>query len=249
MSYLYPFVVYLTVYSGNQLPPFYIGSTSLVKIKKGYRGSPYSKQYREIWRRELKHNPHLFTTRIVSLHKTRSEAANKESKIQSQLNVTHNSLYINKAYWLGGHLNYGRSHTKEARLKMSRSRKGKYRGLKQSQEHIDRRFAKIRQDGKVVTTETRQKISNSLKGNIPHNKGKVMPEYLKQNLSLKRQKYKFILKDKNDQLLEVDHLMNFCREHNFTAAQISNLRGNFRKNLPHRSNGYKIVKQIVLDHI
>ena len=30
------YCVYLTIYTGNKLPPFYIGSTSLKKINKGY---------------------------------------------------------------------------------------------------------------------------------------------------------------------------------------------------------------------
>lgn len=55
------YCVYLTIYSGSKLPPFYIGSGTLDKIlNKGYRGSVTSKQFKKIWSQELKfyHNPY-----------------------------------------------------------------------------------------------------------------------------------------------------------------------------------------------
>ena len=92
------YVTYLTVYSGNKLPPFYIGSTSLDKIYKGYRGSVQSKKYKDIWKSELKQNPHLFKTKIISQHSDRKEALIKEDFLQRRLNAVESSLYINKSY-------------------------------------------------------------------------------------------------------------------------------------------------------
>ena len=96
MSTLY--CVYLTVYTGKKLPIFYIGSTSLAKINNGYRGSVASKEYGILWKEELKANPHLFTTKTISIHNSRKEAFEKEEKIQKILNVIHNPLYANKAF-------------------------------------------------------------------------------------------------------------------------------------------------------
>jgi hypothetical protein len=51
------YCTYLTIYSGNKLPPFYIGSTSVNRISNGYHGSVSSKRYKSIWLEELKTNP------------------------------------------------------------------------------------------------------------------------------------------------------------------------------------------------
>jgi len=90
--------VYLTVYYGKLLPIFYIGSTTTSKINNGYKGSVSSKKYGEIWKSELRNNQHLFKTRIVSIHDTREEAFIKEEKLQKQLNVIKNPLYVNKSF-------------------------------------------------------------------------------------------------------------------------------------------------------
>lgn len=92
------YCTYLTIYSGNKLPPFYIGSSSIDRINKGYRGSVLSKIYKETWKNELRANPHLFKTRIITTHNDRREATIKENSLQKSLNVVKNSLYINRAY-------------------------------------------------------------------------------------------------------------------------------------------------------
>lgn len=90
------FVTYLTIYSGNKLPPFYIGSSSEEKVlTKKYHGSVESKKYKSIWNSEIKNNPHLFKTFIISKHKTREEATEKELSFQTKLGVVKSSLYIN----------------------------------------------------------------------------------------------------------------------------------------------------------
>lgn len=151
------------------------------------------------------------------------------------------------AFWLSGHVNYGRLHSAEARKKISTSRKGKYLGVKQSKEHIDNRFKNIRKNGKVVSEHTRHKLSLARKGKPAHNKGKPMPQHLKDNLSLKRRKYVYTIVDQQGYTFITDNLKDFCSKHNFTTAQKSNLRSNYRNGFTERrSNGYKIIH---LDHI
>jgi hypothetical protein len=89
------FCVYVTFYRGKLLPPFYIGSSSIENINNGYRGSVRSKRYGAIWNQELKDNPHLFKTEILSKHDTRKAAFDKEYTIQIKLKVVKNPLYIN----------------------------------------------------------------------------------------------------------------------------------------------------------
>jgi len=91
------FCVYLTVYKGNKLPPFYIGSSSVAKVQNGYCGSVSSKKFKAVWQLELKNNPHLFKTKPISNYTTRKEALEVERRLQIKLNVVRSSLYINQA--------------------------------------------------------------------------------------------------------------------------------------------------------
>lgn len=92
------YCVYLTIYAGKKLPMFYIGSSTLTKINNGYKGSVSSKEYGKIWKEELKNNPELFKTKILSLHDSREQAFYKEEKLQKKLNVVKNTLYVNKSF-------------------------------------------------------------------------------------------------------------------------------------------------------
>lgn len=92
------YCVYLTTYFGKKMPIFYVGSSTVKKINSGYRGSVSSKEYGKIWKEELRNNPELFKTKIISLHETRKEAFDKEEKLQKQLNVVRNDLYVNKSF-------------------------------------------------------------------------------------------------------------------------------------------------------
>ena len=91
------YCVYLTTYSGQKLPPFYIGSTSTDKIRAGYKGSVSSRMYKAIWESELKEHPSLFTSKIISTHATRKEALQAESILQTELSVVSSSQYINQS--------------------------------------------------------------------------------------------------------------------------------------------------------
>jgi hypothetical protein len=92
------YCVYLTTYRGSKLPPFYIGSSSVEKVKNGYHGSVASKQFKDTWRDELKSSPSLFSTKIITTHLDRKEATLKERQLQKNLNVVKNSLYINQSF-------------------------------------------------------------------------------------------------------------------------------------------------------
>lgn len=95
------FCVYITVYKGSLLPPFYIGSTSTKKINRGYLGSVRSQQYSAIWKAETITNKHLFMTKIIKTFKTKHEALTYENYLHRKLNVVNNQLYINQAYAFG----------------------------------------------------------------------------------------------------------------------------------------------------
>lgn len=141
------YCTYLTIYSGNKMPQFYIGRTTVAKIRNGYRGTVTSKRFNKIWLDELKDNPQLFKTKILTVHATKEESALKEEFFHKKFNVHKNPMYINQATstgtfyadisgknnpWYGksrsGELNpmYGRKHSQNARDKMSLSGKGKH---------------------------------------------------------------------------------------------------------------------------
>lgn len=92
------FVVYLTMYMGDKLPRWYIGSSSKERVLSGYTGSVTSKKWSNIYYNELKENRHLFKTRILSSHETRDEAVIEEHRLQRMHKVVTNILYFNESY-------------------------------------------------------------------------------------------------------------------------------------------------------
>ena len=120
------YCTYLTLYSGNKLPPFYIGSTSVENINSGYKGSVNSKKFRYIWKSELKENPHLFRSKIISYHKTRKEAFSKEESFHRRLKVITSPLYVNMAYANG----FFDSTSTEIRKAISKGNKGIPKSIK-----------------------------------------------------------------------------------------------------------------------
>jgi hypothetical protein len=91
------YCIYLTVYHGNKLPPFYIGYSTVKKVQKGYRGTVSSKLYKDVYRQELEDNPHLFRTFIISKCETQKDALLRESFFQRHFNVHINPMYMNMA--------------------------------------------------------------------------------------------------------------------------------------------------------
>ena len=94
------YCVYLTIYIGSKLPPFYIGSSSTKKIEKGYHGSVSSAEYKDIWRSEIKENPHLFKTFIIpgTLTPDKMEVVNIERLWQEAFNVVKDYDFCNKSF-------------------------------------------------------------------------------------------------------------------------------------------------------
>lgn len=97
------FCTYLTLYSGSKLPPFYIGSSSVKRVNKGYRGSIRSQIYKSIWEIEIKENPHLFKTKILKTYPTREAAFYAEIKLHNIFDVAKNPMYLNMGK-ASGHL-------------------------------------------------------------------------------------------------------------------------------------------------
>ena len=91
------YCTYITFYSGNKLPPFYIGLGTISKIKNGYNGSVSSKIYKAIWEKERKENPNLFKTKIIKEFYKRADASAHEEYLHCAFNVHKNPLFINRA--------------------------------------------------------------------------------------------------------------------------------------------------------
>lgn len=175
------YCVYLTIYTGNKLPPFYIGSSSVEKVNNGYHGSVCSKQFKDVWKSELKTNPDLFKTKIISTHIDRKEATLQERKFQKKVNAVRNPLYINQSFAAydsftdrdqtgknnpmygssrKGSANpfFGQKHTEETLAKM--------RGRKCTEEN-KQLYSKLKK-GIADTDETKKKKSDSKKGKLPN---------------------------------------------------------------------------------
>lgn len=140
------FCTYFTFYSGNKLPPFYVGSSSAKRVTSGYHGTVTSKRYSLIWKSELRNNPSLFKTMVIRTYSTRKEALAREKYLQEKLGVVRSSMYVNlsiasKNGFFGmpmvgrkhsletkellSSINLGKKASSETRAKMSASHKGK----------------------------------------------------------------------------------------------------------------------------
>lgn len=150
------YCTYLTIYSGDKLPPFYIGSTSIEKYEAGYCGSVASKKYKQIFKDEIKNNPHLFDVLIISEHETRQEALDAEFELHIRKNVVQDSNFMNMAFCIpngffgrsvvgDSNPNYGKTASAETRAKIGA--KKNHKG--ENNPHY----------GKEVSAETRAKIS------------------------------------------------------------------------------------------
>jgi hypothetical protein len=178
------YVVYHTTYAGDKFPQNYIGSSTIDNIKRGYKGSVCSKQFKALWELELKTNPHLFSIEIISYHDTRPSATYKELQIQKLFNVVKNPLFINKSYAQPNGF-YG--------MNMSRENHPRYNKTN-SKEHRDK--ISTSNKGKSPTKEHRIKLSNA-------NKGKPCLEETKIKLSI-------IMKSKPSSLKGIPQLKITC---------------------------------------
>lgn len=161
MSKIY--CTYLTIYSGNKLPPFYIGYKNLKTLEKGYHGTVTSQMYKTIWEDELKNNPHLFKTKILTMHKNRDEAKLKETYFQKAFQVNKNPMYINRH--ISGETFINTKNSKETREKLSKAMKGKKHTDETRKKQSERKQGKNNHMyGKTHSKEAKDKISKIHKG-------------------------------------------------------------------------------------
>lgn len=189
------FCVYLTEYSGDKLPPKYIGSTSIKNINNGYCGSVHSKRWKDIFRSELKENKHLFVVTILSKHYDRMEAIEEELKLHILYDVVKSDQYINQSYArkngffgrdVSGELNpnFGIKCSEETKRKLSLKNKGRKDSDEVKLKKSLSRLGKLNpQFNKPHTEETKNKISNSKKGKQTWNKGISCSEETKRKIS------------------------------------------------------------------
>ena len=185
------YCTYITFYRGNKLPPFYIGSTSVEKVNNGYHGSVNSREYREIWNKEILYNPHLFETKIISRHLDRKDATAKELQLQLKTNAPNNPLYINRgfarknfAYGVIGLINNitgtrgPRSEQAKANIRQGIAN-NKHKPRSEAQIEGNKKSAAKRTGQKRQTSrslESRKLQSNKMKGKPNKNKGKKMKD-------------------------------------------------------------------------
>lgn len=155
------YCTYLTVYSGNKMPPFYIGYVRLSRIAKGYHGSVSSKKYRDIWNSELSEHPHLFKTHIISTHQTKLEAFEKEKFFHVKLNVL-GEMYINESISHGSFVVLNR--TKEHTAKIADSRRGTPHSEETKRKISESKTGKCINRTTPVSEETKNTISKKLTG-------------------------------------------------------------------------------------
>jgi len=177
------YCTYLTIYSGNKLPPFYIGSTSVEKIEKGYRGTVCSKKYKQLWISEMKENPNLFKTKIITKHTTRKEALAKEEYFHRSLNVVKSTLYINQSYACKSGF-FGISNFGELNCMNNPVIKQKHNVKVTSKEYRDNMRMIV--TGRKASDESKQKMSKSAKicGVGKWNKGVPKSDFTKKKMSL-----------------------------------------------------------------
>lgn len=92
------FIVYLTIYDGDKLPPYYIGSTSIEKYEAGYTGSVKSLKYGDAYYSEKDTNPNSFDTIILETTDTRKHALELELFWQKRVGAVKSSEYFNQSY-------------------------------------------------------------------------------------------------------------------------------------------------------
>lgn len=178
------YCVYLTIYKGNKLPPFYIGYTKKSKIENGYRGSVSSKRFKSIWKYELKNCPDLFITKIIKTFETQTEAIQYEEFLHKQFNVHKNELYVNQSI---SNILFRNSlstytHKERTKEKISQSKKGKQRDL-HTRNILKNAFSKSKKH-KIACIENLKKATEK-------NKGSKRPDTFKAMISQKLKGRKF----------------------------------------------------------
>jgi hypothetical protein len=221
------YCTYLTTYSGNKLPPFYIGTSTVDKVStKNYHGSVLSNQYAKIWHSELKKNSHLFKTFILGTFDTRKEAYEKEEFLQKSLNVLQKpEMYVNRN--IGRKLFFHGKHSAETRKKMSESRK---------------RYLAVNPHptlGKKQSEEHKRKIKEATSGENHHRfwQGKKHSQiHIKKATESRSRFWQITFPDGHEETIR--NLANFCRENNLCRVLLAkgHNRGFSAKRFPNKYN-------------
>lgn len=169
------YCTYVTTYLGNKMPMFYIGYSTIKRIKNGYRGSVCSIKYKDIWNTELKENPHLFNTKILKTFNSRSAAKSHEYKLQLKLNVHKNPLYLNLningekffiKYKGKNNPMFGKNHSEKTKIKISEALRGKL--IKEKNPMFGKTHSKkVKQ---LLSEHSKQKWTQELKQKMIKNK-------------------------------------------------------------------------------
>jgi len=163
------YVTYLTVYSGEKLPPYYIGSTTQEKIANGYCGSVVSKRFSETFKTEQKENGNLFNVVILSEHNSRNEALEMELFLHRFFDVVRSKFFFNESYAcidgcfgrnVAGVNNpmFGKKQTENTKELISNKR-GHNKRYDATDKH--RKITSETHKGKIVSDETRKKLSEA----------------------------------------------------------------------------------------
>ncbi|QIG73799.1 HNH endonuclease [Rhizobium phage RHph_N34] len=88
--------VYVITYSGDDMPPFYVGSkyTSAL-VEENYHGSVASSEWAEKWHRTVKEHPERFRRKILHTFDTRKEADDFERKFLVHFDAKRHPLFVN----------------------------------------------------------------------------------------------------------------------------------------------------------
>uniref|UniRef100_A0AAU8HY38 HNH endonuclease n=1 Tax=Rhizobium phage LG08 TaxID=3129229 RepID=A0AAU8HY38_9CAUD len=240
-KYEKPYCVYITVYTGNKLPPFYIGKGTISKIEKGYRGSVGSGRYKKIWREEKKNNPHLFRIKIHKSFEIEDEAYAYEKSMLEHFDAHKSPLFINMAI-NGEKFNFsGGKHSEESRRKIGESNSEKWR----NDEFRERASGNIRKavlKSYKTDPERKRKLAKSQKENYDANperskgqsdnaKSQWDDPAIRDKMS-KAIKKKGLIMSPSGEIIEVEGYWEFCQKYSLgyagATAVIKGKRDEFR---------------------
>ncbi|AKE44688.1 HNH endonuclease [Sinorhizobium phage phiM9] len=119
--------VYVIIYLGDKMPPFYAGFTRVSNMIDGYHGSVSSEEWEEIWRSEINQHPQLFRRKIIRTFSTKKEASDFEIEFLTHFDARRSHLFVNKT---NGAKNFcgnieGNKHSEETKIKISEGNRGK----------------------------------------------------------------------------------------------------------------------------
>jgi hypothetical protein len=195
--------------------------------------------YKELWDQEIKINPHLFKTKIISTHNSGKEARDKELKFHRHLNVVKSDMYVNRAL----------------------AKPNGFHGTDVSKENHPRW-------GKQHSSNSKQLIGAKNKGKTPHNKGVPMPQKDRDRIKLtkrlnprpapnKGQKMNYSsnalaamnraktwkLITPHNEILFIENLRKFCKDQCLNERALRDIASSLRKYY----NGWQcsLVKNVI----